>query len=335
MPASPTTARADRYRMLAMLLAIAVALAVVAALRIAIGPSALGFPSGENAGRIMESRFFRLGLGLIVGAALSISGVSLQALLRNPLAEPFILGLSTGAAAGYMAEAFVRTRTGVHLFGLGPLAGASLTMLVVFLAGRRRGVIDPLGLLLTGVVLGTMNAAVVMVFNYLAPDIQGDLARWMMGYLSESTSQTTLFAIAGLTLAGLALLLFVARSMDIATLSEAEAESLGVHLARLRSLLFIVASVLAAGSVVLAGPIAFVGLICPHLARLLFGPRHGPLLIASAMLGAALVVAADCASSLIALEAGYGSMPIGIFTAFVGGPVFLWMLRPQLGRGNE
>jgi iron complex transport system permease protein len=309
-------------------------------MRLIIGSHQFGLPSGPGAEHVMEARRTYILLAVIVGAALSISGVSLQALLRNHLAEPFILGLSTGAAAGVMAQRWLtyQLQWTPGPSYTGALAGALASITIVFLAGRRRGVIDPLGLLLTGVILSTVNGALIMAFNYLAGQggMRDELARWMMGYLNESIGAGVIVAVALVTACGLGLLLWQSRAMDVATLSDAEAESLGVHVGRLRLLLFMVSGVLAAGAVVLAGPIAFVGLVCPHIARLCVGPRHGPLLVASAMLGAALLILADTASALIAYtRADIGLMPLGVFTAVIGGPVFLWMLRPQLGRGLE
>lgn len=324
----------------AALVVIALVLMMVLAGRLLIGSAAIGWPTGENARYVIDERVTKLILGLIVGAALSVSGVSLQSLLRNPLAEPYILGLSTGAGAGMMVQAYVlHLLTGsvaVGTNGGGALLGAAATMLIVFLAGRRRGVIDPLGLLLTGVVLSTICGALILMMNYLVGPggIRDDIARWMMGNLDGGASATTIRIIAGLTAAGFVLLLMHGKAMDVASSSDAETMSLGVNLPRLRMVLFAVASLLAAGAVVLAGPIAFVGLVCPHIARLALGPSHGPLLIGSAMLGAALVITADTASAALNLWLGIGLMPIGIFTAIVGGPVFLWMLRPQLGRGD-
>ncbi|MEX0653634.1 MAG: iron ABC transporter permease [Phycisphaeraceae bacterium] len=328
-----------------ILLALLALLGVVALARLMIGSSALGPPAGADANVIWEIRLYRLALAASVGSALAVAGVALQTLLRNPLAEPYILGLSTGAAAGVMAQSllFVHLNLALGASHLGALLGAAASMGIVYLASRRHGVLDPLGLLLTGVVLSTINGAIIMLLNYLAGPggIRDDLARWMMGYLNEGVGGTTLALVAGATLAGTAGLLAVHRAMDVATLSESEARSLGVPLAGLRTMLFGIASLLAAGAVVLAGPIAFVGLICPHLARLLLGPAHGPLIIASALLGASLILAADVASATIALYSGdwfnrdLGLLPIGIFTAMIGGPVFLWMLRPHLGRGVE
>jgi len=318
----------------------AVLLLIVVAARLFIGSVSLGLPSGEYGGLVMRERALRMLIGLIVGVALAVSGVSLQTLLRNPLAEPYILGLSTGAAAGMMVQSYLhyllRGEIAVGTNGGGAVFGASATMLIVFLAGRRRGAIDPLGLLLTGVVLSTICGALILMMNYLVGPggIRDNIARWMMGNLDDGVGVVVICVVAGVTMAGLVLLVLRSRAMDVASVSDAEAMSLGVNLPRLRALLFMVAGVLAAGAVVLAGPIAFVGLVCPHLARLALGPRHGPLLIGSALLGAALVITADTASAALHLWLGTGLMPIGIFTAIVGGPAFLWMLRPQLGRGQ-
>lgn len=326
-----------------VLLGLGILLVIVAIVRLFIGTSALGFPPGDLPRdvivQIWQARLLRIEIAIVVGAALAVSGVALQTLLRNPLAEPYILGLSTGAAAGVMAQAFLfySLNIAVGASHIGAVVGAALSMGIVFLASRRRGMIDPLGLLLTGVVLSTINGSLIMLFNYLVGPggIRDNIAHWMMGYLDEDVGYTTLGLVAAVTAAGLAALLAAARSMDIATLSDAEAQSLGVHMARLRTLLFLVASVLAAGAVVLAGPVAFVGLICPHVVRLLLGPRHLPLLIGSALAGATLILIADIVSAGLYLTGRVGLLPIGIFTAMVGGPVFLWMLHPQLGRTND
>jgi len=322
------------------LIIIAGVLICAAAARVLIGSSSVGLPSGEVARYIWDERLTRLVLGLIVGVGLSVSGVSLQSLLRNPLAEPYILGLSTGAGAGIMTQAYLwfllKGEVAVGSNGVGALAGAGAAMTIVFLVGRRKGVIDPLGLLLTGVVLSTICGALILMMNYLVGPggIRDNIARWMMGNLDGSVGWGTITAAGALTGAGGVLALMHAKAMDVASSSDAEAMSMGVNLPRLRGVLFMVSSVLAATAVVLAGPIAFVGLICPHIARLALGPGHRRLLLGSAMLGGALVITADTASAGLHLWLGIGLMPIGIFTAMVGGPVFLWMLRPQIGRGS-
>lgn len=322
--------RSRRWIALAILWGVFVGLSL---LRLMAGVT-WGWPESQ----VLGFRLFRLELAIVAGASLAISGVGLQALLRNPLAEPFILGLSTGAAVGVVVQLYMSKVLGwvtgpAHW---GAMVGAMASMMVVYLASRRRGVIDPLGLLLVGVVLSTVNAAIIMFISYFSSGQAGlreDLFRWMMGYLNESVSPMTLYATAALMLAGLALFWMLGKQMDAASFSDSEAHSMGVNLAKLRTVLFVVASILAAGAVVIAGPLAFVGLICPHIARLALGPGHRSLVIGSALLGASLVIGADVAA--VALDFGQGLMPIGIFTAMLGGPVFLMMLRSSLGRGMQ
>jgi len=286
---------------------------------------------------IMRSRITRVVVAAIVGWALATSGVGLQALLRNPLAEPFILGLSSGAAVGVMAQEMFGYYTHAHLGPLhvGAVAGALVSMTVVYLAGRRRGMIDPLGLLLVGVVLSTVNGALIMMMRHLYEpgNERNNVGQWMMGYLNEFAGSWNVLVISLVTLAGWLILMVYARALDASAFSDAEAMSLGVDLHRLRKMLFAISGILAAGAVVLGGPIAFVGLIAPHLARLLLGPGHRTLLPGAALIGATLILLADSASTVC--EFGHGNMPIGIFTAMIGGPAFLWMLRPHLGRGME
>ena len=285
---------------------------------------------------VLDIRLNRLVLAALVGSSLATSGVALQSLLRNPLAEPFILGMSSGAGVGVMGQMLLNHYGGHGWVAphTGALLGALISMAIVYGAGRRRGVIDPLGLLLVGVVVGTINGAIIVLLNYLpgSTGLRDDLARWMMGYLNEAVIGTpAILVVACLTIGGLILLLASARAMDAASFSDDEAQSLGVNIGRLRKVLFITSSVLAAGAVVLAGPIAFVGLISPHLVRLLVGPGHRGLLLGAAMVGATMVALADTAT--VALDFGQGRLPLGVFTAVIGGPVFVWMLRPHLGRG--
>ncbi len=216
----------------------------------------------------------------------------------------------------------------------GAATGAGLSMAIVYAAGRKRGVVDPLGLLLAGVVLSTINGALIMLAVHLFPGVlRVELSQWMMGYLEVGAVGTwTLPGVAGLTAIGAGWLWWKGRAMDVATLSSAEAASLGVAVTRLRGELFVIATALAAGAVMLAGPVAFVGLVCPHVARWLVGPGHRATLGAAMLLGMALMWLADTAGAAAALVGGVGVVPLGVFTAVVGGVAFLWMLRPQLGR---
>jgi iron complex transport system permease protein len=348
-------------RKMVVLLALAALLLAACVLRLCVGRGFPAWPEG-SLGRsalallwarpgaadlysIMGIRLTAVVLACLAGAALASSGVALQALLRNPLAEPFVLGLSSGAALGVVGQIVLQWKAPAHVADilrgpayLGALIGASAAMAIVFCASRRRGVIDPLGLLLTGVVLSSICGSLLLMALYLVGRGQLDtqLSRWMMGYLDPSVVGTLWFSGALVVVAlGVAALAACGPAMDVATFSDTEAASLGVSLPRLRTVLFLASSVLAAAAVVVAGPLAFVGLICPHLGRLLLGPAHRPLVLGSCLLGALLVVGADIAGNLLDRLTGIGVMPIGVFTALVGGPVFLWILRPQLGRGAE
>jgi len=326
---------------LAAMAGIAIVLLAVALLRLCVGSSGVRWPFGADVdGDVLwHTRGMRLAIGAIAGAGLAVSGVALQAVLRNALAEPFVLGLSSGAALGVMLQLLIGSVAGVVMGASqsGAMIGAAACMLIVYLTSKRHGTIDPLGLLLTGVVLATINGAIIMVLQYFVGPgwLKEDLSRWMMGYIDEGLGTWPVVAAAGVVGATTLLLWFFGRAMDVATTSETEAISLGVNIRLLRKVLFVGASLLAGASVAIIGPVSFVGLICPHLARLLLGPGHRGLIVGSALLGATLVVAADSAAAALSLGLSIGIMPIGVFTAMLGGPVFLWMLRPHLGRSDE
>lgn len=336
MPTNDARGIAGPRRITIALIVMAIILVALGIARLMVGTSAVGWGGGRDMAFLLETRSLRLTHAVIVGVALAVSGVCLQALLRNPLAEPYTLGLSTGAGVGVAVQYFILYQLGRH-FGpahIGAILGAAASMGVVFLAGRSQGRIDPLGLLLTGVVVSTINGAfILLIQSLIGPGgLIVDLARWMMGYLIEGLAKETIALVAALTAAGFALAFSLGRAMDVSLFSDAEAESMGVNLPRLRLLLFIIPTALTGAAVVLAGPIAFVGLICPHLARSILGPTHRPLLVGSALLGASLIIAADTASALLDLRFNIGILPIGVFTAILAGPVFLKMLRPRLGR---
>jgi iron complex transport system permease protein len=271
-----------------------------------------------------------------IGAALAVSGVLLQALLRNPLASPFILGLSSGAGLGVMVAMYVGYVTGYEAMRTGTnalpaLVGAMAVLAVVYSLGRRRGLLDPLSLVLVGVIASAMCGALIMFLQRLVPGgLRGELAVWMMGRIPQDLERLQLVFLCGLALFGVAIATMLGRAMDAATLGDDEARSVGLAIGPLRLGLFLLAGALAAVTVAIAGPIAFVGLIAPHAARLIVGPQHGPLVPAAALAGAALIIAADAASQ--ALDFGAGRMPVGVFTALIGGPAFIWLLKTGKGQ---
>ncbi|MBN1441979.1 MAG: iron ABC transporter permease, partial [Planctomycetes bacterium] len=276
--------RRDLLRAALVIAAWSVLLAAAAAARILIGEE-YGWPAPE----VLELRAQRLAIGSAVGAALAASGVMLQALLRNPLASPYVLGLSSGATLGVFARGLLPILGGASLIEFGAdhtaaVIGAVAVMAVVYALGQKRGRIDPLGLLLVGVIINSINGAAIMFISYLAPHFQrGHMTLWLLGYFNENAAWTEIAVVASVTLAGVAAAAWLGPATDVATLSSVEAHGLGLRIHRLRIALFVLAGILTAGSVMLAGPIGFVGLVCPHLVRLSLGPRHRPLVIGSAL----------------------------------------------------
>jgi iron complex transport system permease protein len=305
-------------------------LAVAAALRLASGRSA---DSPEVARAFLELRLLRVIAGVLVGASLAVSGVMLQSLLRNHLASPDILGLASGAGLGIMIAAYVAFQGSGRLGaaeapGVGSASAAVVGSLAalgaVWLLSQRRGLLDPITLVLVGVAVSVVCSAGTMLIRHLLPDAGQGAARLLMGAVRDC-SRTELWIVGAVTAAGVVLGMAAGPAMDAASLSDDESRSVGVPLGRLRSALFLASGVLTAGSVLLAGPIGFVGLICPHMVRLLAGPTHRWLVLGAALAGATLVVLCDALVRLIDL--GTGQLPIGVLTSLIGAPVLIAMLR--------
>jgi iron complex transport system permease protein len=319
---------------LIVLLALAAGAAVVRLLvyRAHDGTWIWGWPADD----IVSLRATAVAVAAIVGVALAVSGTLLQTMLRNPLASPFILGISSGAALGVMIAIAIGHLVGTaalrHGTNAGPaLVGALVVLALVYLLGQRRGWIDPLSLVLVGVIVSAICGALIMFLQHLVPlGLRGDLVTWMMGAIRQDVGAGALLAVGVVTVGGAGVAVGMGRAMDAATLGDDEARSVGLSLRRLRVIMFLLAGLLASLAVSLAGPIGFVGLIAPHAARLVLGPRHTPLVIGSALIGAALIVGADVAAQVLPVHGG--RMPVGVFTALIGGPAFIWLLRS--GRGT-
>jgi iron complex transport system permease protein len=308
-------------------------LAAVFAVRILIG--ATGFGAPDNPG-IFLVRATPFAVAAVVGAALATSGVLLQSLLRNPLASPWILGLSAGAGLGVSIEIYLRQRaagvldvTPSFASPLFALAGAAGALALVYWLARRRGLLDPPALVLVGVMISITCGAATMFVQQLLPDAGlAASARWAMGRIPEHAELWHIGPAAALTAIGLAIAIRDHRALDIASLSDDEAASIGVNLPAIRRRMFVIAAVLSGGAVVLAGPIGFVGLVCPHAVRLIAGPRHATLLIGSALLGAAALALAELAAAAVTTNAG--RIPVGVITAIIGGPLFILLLRTTM-----
>lgn len=307
--------------------------AAVFLLRLLIGSTGFGYPDD---GVIRELRWLSAVSAACIGAALSVSGVLLQATLRNPLASPWVLGLTSGASLGVVLVIVVSGGggTGWMTESFGAVAGAMVALLLVYGLAKRKGHLDPVALLLIGVMVSVCFGALTMLVQQFLPDRGfARFGRWMLGSISEDTSWGLLAGVALATLAGTYAGVVIGRPLDAAMLADDEARSVGVNPDRLRTVCFGLAGVLTAGTVLLAGPIGFVGLVCPHVARLLVGARHRMLVVASALIGACFVLCAEVVSVGVAWWStssaavpATGRIPVGILTALIGAPAFIGML---------
>ncbi len=307
------------------------ALAAAVAARLAVGGSGV---DPEVTRQLLEIRLMRVGTGAAVGAALAVAGVLLQSLLRNPLASPDLLGLASGAGLGVMVAVY-----GAYLAGQGlayagaggPVTGAAAlvgsvgALGLVYAFGQRRGLIDPVSIILVGVIVAILCGAGIQLVRHLLPDQGVAASRLLLGSLRDDVRGAELAVLGGIVLAGVLVAVGAGRAMDAAALGEDEARSVGVSIGPLRAVQFGLAGVLTTASVLLAGPVGFVGLICPHAVRLFAGPRHGPLVVGSALAGALLVVGADTLVRSIDLPTG--RLPISVLTALIGGPLLIYLLR--------
>jgi iron complex transport system permease protein len=275
---------------------------------------------------ILSLRVPRALLAGLVGAGLSVSGAIFQALLRNPLADPYILGVSSGAAVG----AIVAILMGLSTLSIGlPLAsfiGALLTIAIVFHFSRQDGKIHPNTLLLAGVIIGSSLSALIMFFISISQKEElHTIVFWLMGDFSFSNPQAILMIFPYIFF-GFIFLYLRARQLNLILSGEESALQMGVDVERLKLLSYISASLITAASVSVCGLIGFVGLIVPHSVRLIFGPDHRLLLPSAALIGASFLIASDTfARTLLAPT----ELPVGVITAAFGGPFFLYLLRTR------
>jgi iron complex transport system permease protein len=313
-------------------LAFALGLALVAGLAIGSVPIApsdawaalLGRGEAGTIAIVQGLRLPRVALGVVVGAGLAASGAALQSTLRNPLAEPYLLGVSGGAAVG----AVLTVVLGISAPAVVPLTafgGAALAVVLVLLVARAAGGrSDPRVLLMAGVVIGAFCTAAIMVALATAPEnaVRGALW-WMMGSLGDAQWSGVRW-VALYVAIGLALLLAWGRDLDVLALGEESAAALGLDVERVTRRIYLTASLLAAATVAGAGLIGFVGLVVPAIARALGTRTARATLVASALAGGTLVVFAD----LVARTALRPTeLPLGAVTALVGVPFFLWRLK--------
>jgi iron complex transport system permease protein len=290
--------------------------------------------SSEYSLIVLNIRLPRILLGAIVGASLSVAGTSFQALLRNPLADPYVLGVSSGAALGAILALLIEPHLALTpeiasvFTPLGGFIGATVAIAAVYFLGRREGRIDSNTLLLGGVITASLLYAVIILLLTVLPssNIRG-MAYWLMGELSNLPSKPLAWVLRAGFLAATAVIYTTASDLNLLLSGEKEAMHLGVDVHRVRLIVYIAASALTGLAVAVSGSIGYVGLLVPHVMRMLFGSDHRVLIPASAFGGAIAVVIADTIARTIAAPA---DLPVGAITAIAGAPLFIYLLRRRL-----
>jgi len=272
-----------------------------------------------HAAIVMTVRLPRIALGATVGFALAAAGVVMQGFFRNPMADPSIIGVSSGAAVGAVGALVI----GVPFLGLRTAAfvGALVTAGVVYAIATEGGRTPVATLLLAGVAIQTLLGAVTSYLLLRSGESMRRVVYWLMGHLDASTlDEAVVTGALGLALVGVMYL--YAEDLNVMLLGETDAQAVGIEVERTKRILLAAASIVTGAAVAVAGVIGFVGLIVPHAVRLLVGPDHRVLLPTSALAGASFLVAADTVA-----RAGTVELPVGIVTAALGAPFFLYLLR--------
>lgn len=276
---------------------------------------------------VINVRLARICLALTVGGALALAGAVYQGVLLNPLADPFTLGVSTGAAFG--ASLYILFGWGGgHLLGMSTLpiaafVGALAALYLVYLLGRVDGRIHTTTLVLAGIIVSTFLSAWIGVLKSLNEDSVSTIVFWVMGSLSGKSWGHVLLVLPYLA-AGGAMIIYYARELDLLTLGDVQAQQLGVNVQQIRFRLMLAASLVTAVAVAVSGVIGFVGLVVPHLVRLALGPHHRRLLPAVFLVGALLLLLSDTLARSF-LPNGQ-ELPVGVVTAILGGPFFCYLM---------
>jgi iron complex transport system permease protein len=269
-------------------------------------------------------------LGLLVGCALAISGGTMQGLFRNPLASPYVLGIASGASTGASLVILLNLR-GALLLPFGAFIGGFLAAGIVYrLAQERSKKTSVYTLILAGVAVGALFSAVTSftIFLHSGSEKVTDIIFWTMGGLGRA-NRTYVYVLTPIVVIGSILLIAFSRDLNALSMGEEEAFHLGIDPEMSKRIMLGLATLLTSASVAFAGTIGFVGLIIPHIMRLIIGPDHRYLLPATAIAGAVFLVWADLAARTVASPA---EMPVGIITAFLGAPFFLYLLKRKGAR---
>jgi iron complex transport system permease protein len=309
--------------------------AIVAAGCMMVGSTgSFGWPT--SAGQ-MEFRREVVLTASLVGAALAAAGVAYQAILRNPLADPYLLGASSGASLAaylwrlpFLSGLLVLSGAGQAISQQAfAFAGAIASVAIVFTLSSSRGRLEPLTLLLVGVIVNAINGSIFLFVDAIHRNVPsgGDAISFLVGTIQTNLTTSQFDLALSIITIGFIALLYISGELNVAGLGDVEAQAMGVRIQRLRWIALITASLITAAAVAISGPIGFIGLVCPHVARLIVGRDQRILLPASTALGAALLAIADAISRKLAGSGGLQTvLPVGVLTGLLGGPFFLWLL---------
>lgn len=302
---------------------------------IAVGPEKISWTEAfygndlRSKAIILVSRLPRVLLAAVVGLALSSAGGAYQALLRNPLADPFILGVAGGAALASV----IGLGVGAPFAAVSIIAflGAAVAMVLIFSVSKTHGRVPVHTLLLTGVVFNAFCFALILFINATVNMEQAYQILFMLIGNLEVVDLGTVAITALFVLPGFFILCLISSRMNLLSLGDEGAMSLGVDVERLRKIIFFASSLMVGAAVAVAGLIGFVGLFIPHAVRLVFGADHRLLIPASGLVGAAFLVFADMAARTMLMSVDIPTqLPVGVLTALIGAPAFMWLLRRQL-----
>ena len=308
-------------------------LVVVAAISLSIGASSIGLSDlwsvlrGEGTHMseliVFELRLPRLLLAIIVGAGLSVAGAALQSLLRNPLAEPYILGISSGGTVGAFVAITLGLAWSTVTTPMLSFVGSGLVMFLVYSLGHRRGILDPNALLLSGVMVGAFFNAVILVAVAIFNQELRTAYLWLLGNLSGAEMSS--LAVVGPLIAGAAAVLVMqSRALNLIATGDESALQAGIDVERVRRLSYVMASLITGLAVSVSGVIGFVGLLVPHTCRLVLGSDNRIIMPASFLAGATFLVLCDILSRVLLAPA---EIPVGAITAAVGAPLFVYLLK--------
>lgn len=321
-----------------------ITIALVVSIIVAAGTGAFSIPPGDvltsigkafgigNGGLpdlshdvLWRIRFPRVALSVLVGASLGCAGAAMQGTFANPLAEPGIVGVSAGASLGAIGAIVIGlTSFGVWALPVSAFVGGLVTVIAVYLSARSDGRTEVVTLVLTGVAVNALVGALIGMATFFSDDSElRSITFWTLGSMAQATWPKVL-AVLPLAIMGGAASIVLGNQLDLLSLGEREARHLGVNVERLRVMMLTIVAVLSAAAVAVSGTILFVGLVVPHLVRMMVGPRHRLLLILSALLGALVVVLGDLIARTVAAPR---ELPLGVLTSLVGAPFFFWQLR--------